>query len=244
MNIKPSTQHSERDTKAESSRDHHKTSNLGKTINKIAAPLISSSSSSSGPSLLVSCFAKIGISQFELQRIKSTLNQLQQEGTIVPFELNGKETNIAVISRRPIVLAKVSNHQHVPFYISTGTGHKHKVPKNHWYPFFGLATAPIQGQYRKHWFIKGHDQITIANFYNNKNLKTIAKALDSRLGNIRSNCPPEWEIPENLKDEFQNMLNSKIENGVAPRRPLARNDLDDPTQISALMVIEQILNRL
>ena len=83
--------------------------------------------------------------------------------------------DFGVRSGRPIVLVKVGNKK-LPFYISTGTAGKTDVPAGRWEFFAGIASDG--------WFRKG-DLQAIVSHYGSPELKQIADALDSKIGDMR-----------------------------------------------------------
>lgn len=86
----------------------------------------------------------------------------------------------------------------MPFYLSTGEGGKVSVPAGKWYPFFGLGAND--------WFNKASEQ-AINMFYGSNYLKTIAKLLDLRIGDVRN----DDSIPFGLKTA-KPVINQDMEN--------------------------------
>jgi len=79
-------------------------------------------------------------------------------------------------SGRPIVMIEIKGRK-LPFYISTGTAGKMQVPTGKWEFFGGLS--------KNSWFAKGTTK-DILNHYKSPELKQIADALDSSIGDVRN----------------------------------------------------------
>jgi hypothetical protein len=77
---------------------------------------------------------------------------------------------------RAIVIVKVNGHP-VPFYCSSGGAPKAGVAPGNWYPIFGIGPDG--------WINKG-TSAGIAQYYNVPALRTVARQLDSKIGDIRS----------------------------------------------------------
>ena len=92
------------------------------------------------------------------------------------INVDGVREGMINLAGRMIVLVNI-NGVDVPFYLSTGKGGKESVESGKWYPFFGLDPDG--------WFNKG-SQEEINNYYNSPMLRIVAKALDKKFGDIRS----------------------------------------------------------
>ncbi|MDE6250748.1 MAG: hypothetical protein K2M34_03895 [Alphaproteobacteria bacterium] len=96
---------------------------------------------------------------------------------LVDFPAGGK---VGRISGRPVVVVDVGGRK-IPFYVSTGSAGKLEVPTGKWEVIFGIGQ---NADGTSAWFNKlGIDDIV--SHYGSPELKQIADALDSRLGDLR-----------------------------------------------------------
>lgn len=119
---------------------------------------------------------------------------------------------IVDISGRKTVVVRQGGGQ-LPFYCSTGRGGKEQVKPGRWYPFFGIGPMV--------WFNKG-SQDQINRYYCSKVLRSIAGALDQRLGNISEMDNTMFGIPVVSRDSLR-----VINQGLDPAAP---EDLDNPSE--------------
>lgn len=92
------------------------------------------------------------------------------------MRVDGSFQGMIDFADRKIVLVNI-NGVDMPFYLSTGMGHKYGVLSGKWYPFFGLDPDG--------WFNKG-DEDDINDYYGSTKLRNVAEALDKKWGDIRS----------------------------------------------------------
>ena len=93
------------------------------------------------------------------------------------YSLPGTQDKIVSISGRPIVVVNIDGKA-IPFYVSTGGGGKAGVPTGKWYPFFGIGD--------RGWFNKGWTEEQINTYYGNAKLASVARTLDSTMGDMRN----------------------------------------------------------
>lgn len=84
-------------------------------------------------------------------------------------------TPIVNYSDRAVVVLVVNGHR-IPFYLSSGQNPKPGVASGAWYPIFGIGPDG--------WINKGSSK-GIAEYYGSSQLRSIARKLDSAIGDIR-----------------------------------------------------------
>jgi hypothetical protein len=131
-------------------------------------------------------FKKFKIAGKELL-FESKLNVIRQDIPYETFEKDPKtgeynkdkkivgKSKIIDYNDRKIVLFDV-NGVNVPFYLSSGHAGKKDVEAGKWYPFFGIGSDG--------WFNKLSAK-EINNYYGIDILRSIAEALDKKIGDIR-----------------------------------------------------------
>lgn len=100
-------------------------------------------------------------------------------------DIPGANGKVGQIGGRPIVVVQVGDKK-IPFYVSTGSAGKLEVPTGKWEVIFGIGeqTDDVGRWAGAGWFNKGNLD-DIVSHYNSSELKKIADALDSRLGDLR-----------------------------------------------------------
>lgn len=98
-------------------------------------------------------------------------------GKIKGYDVFIDPKDFGQVSGRPIIMVSIYNKK-IPFYISTGTAGKIKVPTGKWVFFGGID--PATG-----WFNKG-DLDAINDHYGVPEFRQIANMLDSRIGDVRN----------------------------------------------------------
>lgn len=110
----------------------------------------------------------------QMQRMKNIIGQPLTHINGVPAVIESID-DFGIACNRPIILVSVGGKK-LPFYLSSGTAGKTEVPTGKW-EFFGGIT-------KNDWFRKGSLE-EIKNHYNSPALKSIASALDARIGDLR-----------------------------------------------------------
>lgn len=105
------------------------------------------------------------------------------------MKVDGVPQGMIDLADRKIVLVNI-NGEDMPFYLSTGKGHKYGVESGKWYPFFGLD--------HDGWFNKGSEE-DINDYYGSTRLRNVAEALDRKWGDIR-NAPKGKKVAERFRD--------------------------------------------
>ena len=91
------------------------------------------------------------------------------------IRVDGVPQGMIDLADRKIVLVNI-NGVDMPFYLSTGRGHKYGVLSGKWYPFWGLDPDG--------WFNKTNED-DINEYYGSRTLRNVAEALDRKFGDAR-----------------------------------------------------------
>lgn len=185
--------------------------------------------------------------------LNNKLNALIKAKVLIPFELNGKQLPILDIGGRKMVMARVTDQVHIPFYLSTGKGKKEEVASKKWYPFFGIGTSATSGP----WLIKGHTESSISAYYHSPKLAHTAKQLDKDLGDISKQQTTEIKFKnpitsdraENrdiqaLKTFIQQTIDSKINNAIDTGEVFQKNHTAGSIPSIATQKIHQIIDNI
>lgn len=96
---------------------------------------------------------------------------------VFEFEFSGPDgqpydSGIITLAQRPVVIVRFYDKFNIPFYMSSGRGNKVDVPRDKWYPFWGVG--------KDGWFNKTNDK-DILSYYNIYELGAVAKKLNEIL---------------------------------------------------------------
>jgi hypothetical protein len=133
-----------------------------------------------------------------------------------PLETTSGEAIAVNYSGRIITVLDI-NGVKVPFYISTGSGGKAKVPAGKWYPFFGIG---------KDGWLNKTNEADILSYYGSPDLQQAAEYLNNNIGDIRNNK----DIPKiSMSGPARPFINSDlnpVDNGTPTTPEDLRKEID------------------